>query len=582
MMNQNKHTNHKLIYIKNTYFLFIILLITIPQLANAAVTISRTSSEQYYIDAREELLGQYVSYQIENTDPVSYTDVWVEITDFTGGVVALAPLETNLYNFNILNSGETRTAFFYLQAGSATTAPQGHTINVYEGDPATGVLLSSSIFEFTEVRESISASANKIDVIVAGPTPPILGGILTITVDGNSGKIGSERIMSFSPAGFLDWAADAYELISTEITLTGGNNDVLNDQLFYSAGSSRNTIYHAVYTFRAVATTSAPILTSPVGTISSGNLLKHDKTDSYFIINPVEPPINYLVLNKSAMPAILTGGGTANYTLTLSNSGIFDVSIDALEDRLPISPGNPTYITGSTQIDGTPANDPVIAGSILYWQIPIIVPAGGDALLTFDALFPSTEGDYINSAVAFIGATQIDTTLDISDDAPATAVILVRMPDILMLKTVQTYSDPVNISTNPKAIPGASMLYTIQISNHGEGMADTNSVTALDQIPGNSSLFVGNIDGAGSGPVFFEDGIISSGLSYTFSGLNSSTDDVGFSNNNGASFDYTPAPDIDGFDNNVTNIIINPTGVFNGAVAGNYPSYQLRFRVRIQ
>lgn len=562
--------------------LCIALLMAAPQITSAAVTITCTSSDQFYIDAADGIQGQYVSYQINNTDPVTYSDVWVEITDFTGGVVSLAPLETSYYTFSSLSPGESKTAFFYLQASNATTVFQGHTINVYEGEPPAGTLLSSSSFGFTEVRQSISAAANKISVIVAGPTPPVLGGILTITVDGNSGKIGSEGIMSFSPAGFLDWAADAYELISTEITLSGGNNAVLDNQLFYSAGNSQSTLYHAVYTFKTVATTSNPTMTSPVATISSGNQLKHDKTDSYFIINPVEPPTNHLVMNKSAVPPALTGSGIVNFRLTFNNSGAFDVIVDAVEDRLPTSPGTPVYIAGTTQIDSIPAADPVISDSILYWPVPVTIPAGGTATLSFDASFPPIEGDYINSAVAFIGNTQIDSTLDITDDAPATALVVVGMPDIVMVKTVQTYSDPINGSANPKSIPGASMLYTIQISNQGAGSADSNSITATDRIPDNTSLFVGDINGIGSGPVYFEDGPTSSGLNFTYSSLSSLTDDIEFSNDGGASFNYIPSPDPEGYDDNITHIRINPKGVFDGALGGSYPSFLLRFRVRIK
>lgn len=574
--------HNQLAYVKKILLTGIGILIAISSTGYTAVTITCTSSDQFFIDPADGVQGQYVSYQIENTDPVDYTNVWVEITDFTGGVVSLAPLETNYYTFNTLDAGETRTAFFYLQASSPTTIFQGHTINVYEGDPLTGTLLASSSFGFTEVRESISAAANKISVIVAGPTPPIIGGILTITVDGKSGTIGSEGIMSFSPAGFLDWAADAYELISTEITLSGGNNEVLNDQLFYTAPNSRNTVYHAVYRFKVVGLTVNPTLASPVATISSGNQLKHDKTDSYFVINPIEPPGNFLLLNKSVNPISLTGGGTVNYTLTLDNSGIFDVIIDAVEDRLPVYPDNAVYIAGTTRINGSPAADPVISDSVLYWPITLTIPTGGNATLTFDAAIPPVEGDYYNSAVAFIGNIQIDTTFDTTDDAPATAIVVVGMPDIVMLKTVQTYSDPVNGSINPKSIPGASMLYTIQISNQGPGAVDTNSVIATDRLPDNTSLYVGDIDSAGSGPVYFSDGPTSSGLNFSYSGLNSPTDDVAFSSDGGVSFNYTPSPDSQGYDSNITNIMINPKGVFNGAIGGNIPSFSLMFRVRVR
>jgi hypothetical protein len=573
---------NKMVYVKRLCFWVFVLSITIISIADAAVTITRASSDQFYLNVSDSVQGQYVSYQIENTDPETYTDVWVEITDFTGGVVSLAPLETNYYVFNTLGSGETETAFFYLQASDFTSIPQGHTINVYEGEPPSGVLLASSSFTFTEVRGPISASANTISVIVAGPTPPVVGGILSITVDGSSGTIGGEGIMSFSPACFLDWAADAYELVSTEITLSGGNNIVLHDQLYYIAPNSQNTSYHAIYTFRTVGIALNPTRVSPVAFISSGNQLKHNKTNSYFFIDPIEPPANYLVLNKSAYPPSLTGEGIVTYSLTFDNSGIYDVSIDAIEDILPSFPDNPAYITGTTHINGVPEADPIISNSTLYWPVTLIIPAGGNATLEFDASFSSIEGDYINSAVAYIGSIQIDTTLETTDDAPATALVVVGMPDIVMLKTVQTYSDSVNGAINPKSIPGASMLYTIQISNQGPGAADTNSIAAIDRIPGNTSLFVGDIDSSGSGPVYFADGSTTSGLNFTYSGLSNPTDDIDFSNDGGLSFDYIPSPDAEGYDSNITNIKINPKGIFNGSIGGNNSSFYLRFRVRIK
>lgn len=581
-MNKIGSNRENLIYIRRCCLLVICFLMAISTITKASINITRTSSDQFYLNAGDSVQCQYASYQIENTDSISYTNVWVEITDFTGGVVSLSPLETNYYTFNMLGPGETKTAFFYLQASEESTILQEHTINVYEGDPFTGTLLASSSFGFTEVRGPISASANRVTVIVAGPIPPVVGGVLTITVDGSTGTIGGEGVMSFSPACFLDWPAYAYQLVSTEITLTGGNNTVLTDQLYYSAPSSQNTDYHSVYTFKVINIAVDLALTSPVAVISSGNVLKHNKTNSYFIINPIEPPGNYLILTKTAYPVSLTGSGTVTYSLILQNSGIFDVTTDAVEDRLPISPDNPAYVSGTTEIDGVPASDPVISGSILYWPVNLSVPAGGSTIISFDASFSSVEGNYLNEAMAFIGTVQIDTTLVITDDAPATALVVVGPPDIVMLKTVQTYSDPVNDSLNPKSIPGASMLYTVQISNQGAGAADSNSIIVSDQIPGNASLYVGDIDSSGSGPVYFEDGSTASGLSFTYSGLSSLTDDVSFSSDSGFTFNYIPSPDPDGYDINITNIMINPKGEFSGALGGNTPSFSLKFKIRIQ
>ena len=102
-----------------------------------------------------------------------------------------------------------------------------------------------------------------------------------------------------------------------------------------------------------------------------------------------------------------------------------------------------------------------------------------------------------------------------------------------------------------------------------------------DPIPTNTQLFVGDLGGAGSGPIKFTQGTPTSGLSYTFTSLASATDDVSFSNNSGASYVYTPV-NTGGFDANVTNISINPKNAFACSTTGSTPTAQLEFDVGIK
>ena len=154
-------------------------------------------------------------------------------------------------------------------------------------------------------------------------------------------------------------------------------------------------------------------------------------------------------------------------------------------------------------------------------------------------------------------------------------------PDIILLKSVQTFSDPFNGESNPKAIPGGVMLYTITASNQGGGTTDANTVELADPIPVNTALFVGDINGAGSGPVLFTDGAIASGLTYTFISIDDLTDDVAFSID-GTNYDYIPAPDAGGFDASITHMRINPKGPFNGASGGDIPTFEVKFQVRVK
>ena len=164
----------------------------------------------------------------------------------------------------------------------------------------------------------------------------------------------------------------------------------------------------------------------------------------------------------------------------------------------------------------------------------------------------------------------------------ASATLQVASADIVLLKTVLVESDPVNGGANPKAIPGAHMLYTLIATNQGGGATDGDSVVVTDPVPANTDLFVGDLGAPASGPVLFVDGTTASGLTYTYGGLTDNGDDIAFSNNNGTSFDYTPVPDGLGFDSDVTHIRINPKGAFTGASGGSVPSFQLRLRVKVR
>lgn len=158
--------------------------------------------------------------------------------------------------------------------------------------------------------------------------------------------------------------------------------------------------------------------------------------------------------------------------------------------------------------------------------------------------------------------------------------VTVPMSSFTVLKSVVAYSDPINGTTSPKAIPGSEMVYTVQVVN--TGLIAASNVVITDPLPANTEFFAGDINGAGSGPVRFVDGSIVSGLAYSFISLSDGTDGISFSNDGGGTYTYTPVPDGSGFDANVTNIKITPTGTFNASDGTNNPSFELKFKVRVK
>ena len=156
-------------------------------------------------------------------------------------------------------------------------------------------------------------------------------------------------------------------------------------------------------------------------------------------------------------------------------------------------------------------------------------------------------------------------------------------PVLALTKSALTVFDPVNSATNPKAIPGAWVEYTLTAINSGAGNADPNSIVVTEPLPVDVALYVGDLAGSNGGPIEFTDGIGSaaSGLTYVFGGLADADDSLEFSTN-GVNYNYVPTPDADGFDPSVRYVRINPGGSFAAAANGDTREFALRFRVRVR
>ena len=146
-------------------------------------------------------------------------------------------------------------------------------------------------------------------------------------------------------------------------------------------------------------------------------------------------------------------------------------------------------------------------------------------------------------------------------------------------KTVSIVQDPIHGTSNAYTLPGARLRYAIEAESIGNSPIDLDSMVIADKIPDNVILQVGDIDGAGSGPVLFTDGTPPSNLTYTFGGLADLTDDVDFSNNDGATFDYIPSGSADA---NVTDIRVSPKGIFNNATGTSFPNFKFEFDVVVE
>ena len=366
------------------------------------------------------------------------------------------------------------------------SAPYSHLRCDFIRDDPTANLLSSQSFSLT-VQETIAAQANKVTTVVTSSDSPTLGALITVTVTGNTGQIGSGKLFYASPETYFDFPANSFRLYSTSVTFSGGNTGTYTDQLLVPPSafpSTSATDYTFVATYLVVGPTSALTAVSPVAFISSGNATKHTGTSSYASFPPIGTTSNSLTVTKLVNSAAWPTGGVPTYTVRVTNSASSSVTLDDLVDSLPSSPANVTYVPGSATFAGSPIADPSISGSTLTWTGLFAVPASGSADLTFQATVPSVGGTYTNSAIGHVGSTQIDATLSTSDDSPATVSLNVGTPDLIITKT--------HSGNFTQGQTGAS--FSIMVSNGGTGIT-SGTVAVTDTLP--AGLIATGMNGAG-------------------------------------------------------------------------------------
>ena len=286
-----------------------------------AFTITRTSSSTFYIStqaASNNIGSMYAAYRIQNTTVSSQPDVWVKLDTFTGGSVALATNEDGLYHLGRMDPGDTKMAYLYLSASAEVAAVQSHTVHIYDRRPDLPgpIELASQVFTFSEVRGSISAGANKVDVVVQGPNPGVLGGTVVLTVQGRTGTVGAGSTLEFSPAGLRDWPADKFEVYAATISFytQAGSNctstllGTFTDQL--TIPWSTTSCYTAIYKLRARSTTTSSQVVSPIVHVASGSNYKHTDPTSLAALDPITPIGSQIRLVKSVSPTTLANGGT--------------------------------------------------------------------------------------------------------------------------------------------------------------------------------------------------------------------------------------------------------------------------------
>ncbi|MEP7069407.1 MAG: hypothetical protein ABI789_09215, partial [Usitatibacter sp.] len=236
--------------------------------AQATFTLTRTSAPTFYTDTSvtPNIVCNYQSFSVTSTTAVA--DAWTRMSNFGGGFLSLGGSDDGLQHLGSFTAGQTRNTFFYVCSSYAVVggvqAGQSYDVAVYDRNPgfAGAIQLGTASFASTIDNSLIQAATNQVSVIFAGPNPSVIGGVITMTVEGDTGTIGNapgpNGPLSFTPASYTNWNASAYELFATNVSFSGGNSGSFDNQLFFgSLTGGSATHYIATYYFRAVLRTLA-------------------------------------------------------------------------------------------------------------------------------------------------------------------------------------------------------------------------------------------------------------------------------------------------------------------------------------
>lgn len=509
----------------------------------------------------------YVAGRLTNTGASIVTNVTATISNLGGGF-SLAGTQSSTLFIGAMSPGDERLLGWLINGTCSDGTFRDVTIAV-SGDAVTGD--SDIIRLVSRSAQSANAGGNVLSTTLGAGA--VVGQTITADVQYDFGNIkaGNEFIMH--PAGNSDFDAACLQLIGSEVigsNITGITVGDENQLYFVSpikqSGNGYNATIRFSYRYLCAGTTSTarPFAAQTsggtnikyTGNFDGGGALVFDFPTS---TNP------FTITKTVSETALLFDNGphSVTYTVTITNPSTFDTTIDGFIDTLPsgvsfdaLAPGGDVSAANSSSLPGN--GD---AGAITFAGISgstYALSANSSISLVYTSEVADVIGDYVNSAIGYVGAETI---------GPATATVSVAAPVLTATKEVAIY-DPNNDGLF--MIPTNDVVYTISIENTGLFTADPDKLVIIDDMPGEIEFFNGDFDPVmtNMGPFNFDPGT-STLACCTTAHIDYSSTTTGI-----PVFGYPPDS---GYDGDVTYIRISPGGALNPG-----ESFSVQFRARIK
>lgn len=396
-------------------------------LNSAHFTINRITAPYFVVDGNQPatLNKAYVGFEIINNSNsgTTYSGLVFTITSVTTNVVgqnyALLSPVSGQQLIGTLAPGQSKVCYYYVSY-PASTSPSG-TFNVRLSDAT--VSNKTQAFAIYN-RSSISANAGGLTQQTF-TNQDLLGGVIYDDVVYTVGNVqnNDENDFQISISPLFD--PTKVSLISTQVTastvpgISVGSTDSL---YFISGNGSVGASITIRWSFKIIATNFTAYFLPLAGSTSGGTNYKYAintalGANGTAVTIASGPPT--LTIAKSSNKAVYSTCETATFTLTISNTGAYGVSIDSLSDQLPsgftyvgiegtsqvaasqLTEGPSTGATGTIKFKGG-----VTSGS----NTSVYIGAGSSVALKYTATAPCTAASNLNTTVAgFIGASQFGT-----------------------------------------------------------------------------------------------------------------------------------------------------------------------------